>query len=514
MIVIRQHGAWSTVRGISIREAKAIWEPDLAPLTPGHRFNRAFKEKRWDGRVRLNQGLEIPSGLVCMVQRLFEQAGHKVQVQQDEDEFQFDPADIADDYLPPTGKFQRLRPHQLAGVHALLAKRCGILQAVTGSGKSIVGLVLARYLWETMGWRTLFITSRKGLARQTTLVFRSFLKGTGITVGQVGDGKREPEENIVVATGASIARAIPYRKKVAKRSVVVDGDDDLVHLLNYEVLIMDEVQHGSAVSWYDVAMASTAQRRYGLSATPEKADPWSDTRVVAATGPVAYVVTPSEMIAAGVAARPIIAMVAAINAVGPPLPKVLIRDKLRPMGYADAYSAGVVKNRALNRAVIRAAEWFYDRKKQVLILCQRLDQHLRLSRMLDHRGLTYLAVRGDSSVEDRAFAKRQMTARTARIVVATMIWSEGEDIDNVDAMVLAEGAKASTATIQRVGRGMRQGGRDLYVVDFAPTCHPTLLDHAIARTKTYESQGYEVRIVENWPKTDGKNPDDLLPFAV
>jgi superfamily II DNA or RNA helicase len=131
--------------------------------------------------------------------------------------------------------------------------------------------------------------------------------------------------------------------------------------------------------------------------------------------------------------------------------------------------------------------------------------------MLDKRGIAHHAVWGDTATEEREVAKAALRDKAVPVVLATTIWDEGEDIPSIDAIVLAEGVKSSTNALQRIGRGMRKGGDfEVWVVDFAPTCHATLRKHAAERCEAYESEGYSVRVVDEWDYEN--NADGILPF--
>jgi hypothetical protein len=58
---------------------------------------------------------------------------------------------------------------------------------------------------------------------------------------------------------------------------------------------------------------------------------------------------------------------------------------------------------------------------------------------------------------------------------------------------------------------MRGDTEDVWVIDFVPTCHDTLREHAAKRAEAWEGEGYEVLVWTDWPKREGEELD--LPFA-
>ena len=519
---IHVSGAWSQLHGTST----SVLEETLTVMDPRRFFNRAYRERRWDGKVRLYQGRSFPAGLNERVVEALNKKGIDVLVVAAEETTALDTTRVDETFLGLVGPHRDsdLWEHQIEAAKALLSHRRGVIKVPTGGGKTEIMAIVARFLWEERGWRTLIVVPRKGLARQTAKRFNILYDGD-IEIGQCGDGKREVGV-VTVGTAQTLIKFLPQKRKdrKTKRVKIIPPDPALRQMvLQYEVLILDETHHASSESWYTIAMQSGAIRRYGLSGTPLKNEEIADLRMVGATGEVMYTVPPKVLIELGIAAKPKVVMVAAENASGPELPMVdkwvRIKGKVhsieKPVPYQEAYRKGIVENDVHNAAVIQAAVWLVDHGKRTLLLCRRKDHWTRLRNLLEESGLEYLAVWGDTDTEERDRAKTLLDAGKIGVVLATTIFDEGEDVPGIDAIVLAEGVKVQTNSLQRVGRGMR-GKKDtlneVWVVDFCPTCHPKLSDHAYARAVAYTSEGYEVAVLEEWPKPGEEPVGELLPF--
>ncbi len=105
-----------------------------------------------------------------------------------------------------------------------------------------------------------------------------------------------------------------------------------------------------------------------------------------------------------------------------------------------------------------------------------------------------------------------------KVLLGSEVLGEGEDIKNVEAVVLAEGVKVITNVLQRIGRGMRlkpQCNNTVWVVDFIPCSHRRLYEHGIERILHYEAEGHVVQVVDEWPALADKDYlwPTLLPFA-
>lgn len=292
-------------------------------------------------------------------------------------------------------------------------------------------------------------------------------------------------------------------------------------------IVCHNTHRASSDSWQDIAMYSGAHHRYGLSGTPLKDSEIADMKMIGATGPIIYDVGVRHLIDEGLAARPRIAIVMSDNASGPELPfewttRTNSRGVTRPyrlnLGYKEAYVQGVVENDHLNTAVVRAVCWLVEQGRQTLILTRRKEHFKRIANLLEEAGLEFRAVWGSTPTPERDDAKKLLNAGKIKVLLATVIFDEGEDVERIEGLVLAEGVKVPTNVLQRIGRGMRkkyhQEENDVWVVDFCPTNHPKLMEHARDRVRTYESESHEVLVVEAWPEKDDTEFDDkhLLPF--
>lgn len=469
---------------------------------------KAYRDKRWDGLVNLHQGTSFPAGLTLHVAQHLQSQGRDVALYHYRGR-KLDLSKITPEYLPPVGKFKRLWTHQLEAVRALLREKRGTVKSPTGSGKTEMVAVIAHFLWSECNWRTLIVVPKKGIMRQTVKRLESYFDGAP-QVGWVGDSERV-EGDVMVGTIQTLQGWRPRRTK----KNYFPSEPMLRELVREsEVLISDECHKSSAEGWFDLLMGSRAYRRYGFSGTPLKHEELDDMRLIGATGPVVFEVSAPELGEKKLIAKPKICMVMSDDVSGPEIDdaiKSAVKEGVEKSAYQAAYYEAVVNNEMHNRAVIRTVQWMVDRGRGTLLLCRRREHFELLAEMLEESGLAYEAVWGDTDNSDRDHAKGSLARGRAQVVLATTVWDEGEDLSGVGAVVLAEGVKALTNSLQRIGRGTRRDTEDVWCVDFVPTCHKTLCEHAAQRAEWYESEGYEVRLVEEWP--DERDDDaDLFPF--
>ena len=522
-------GAWAYLKGAPV----SYLEECLTVKDPKARYNRAYKEHRWDGKVKLFKGRQFPAGLTDHVIEHFNKDDEDVTVVGKEEKVPIDTSRFDKTYLGGVGpdRDKDLIEEQCEAILAMLDNRRGVIKSPTGSGKTELMAAVARYLWEERGWRSIIVTSKKGIAKQTALRLQEYY-GDDITVGQCGDG----EKTIGTVTSCTAQTLIGFlprkrKKKVGNRKIeiTIPGDPELRKMVeSYEVLFLDEAHHASAATWYSIAMHSGALRRFGLSGTPLKNSAIADMKLMGATGPIIYEVSADVLIEIGFVSRPKIIAVMSENASGPELEvewEIYTHPRTgqeyprrREKPYKEAYPLAIVSNEHHNKSVVRAAEWLCFHGRKTMVMCRRREHFKVLAEMLgDSKHIPFFeAVWGSTGTEDRDTVKANFESYDGgAVMLATTIFDEGENIPAVGAIVLAEGVKVSTSALQRIGRGMRKkaGSNDLWVVDFIPTSHTRLGEHGLDRVKAYESEGYEVHLLEDWPKFgDNKLHEDLLPF--
>lgn len=519
-IKIRVRGAEAELHGI---DPGRVLPECLRFKDPEAKFSESYKRGDWDGLVDLFSGRTFPAGLSQRVIDYLVGRGESVDLVELRNKEAIDFSRMTTTYIvDPTKEGFALRPHQMDGILAMLHNVRGVVQAPTGAGKTEMMAAVARYLWEELSWRTLVVAPKRGIAIQTARRFELYYQGD-VPVGLLAEGRREAGP-VTVATAQTLLAFKPRLRRGGRgQRAHTQAADPFVRevVKDYEVLMFDECHRTSSDSWYEIAMESGAHRRFGLSATPIIGEDLRDAKLIAATGPVLFEAKSVDLIKAGFAAKPKIVMVMSPNASGPNLPTKLhviekhghVFQKRKTLPYAEAYMQGIVRNEHHNRAVVLATQWLVEHKRQTIVLCRRKEHFLTLGEMLDDAGISFLAVWGTTETSDRDHAKSAFAQRAVQVVLATTIWDEGEDIRSVEGIVLAEGVKVSTNSRQRVGRGMRPDSDEVWVVDFVPTSHPRLMQHAYQRALSYEQEGYEVRVLDRWPGSGELDfGDELFPF--
>ena len=230
-------------------------------------------------------------------------------------------------------------------------------------------------------------------------------------------------------------------------------------------VIVDEVHHLAANTFYEVTEKFLAPIVVGLSATPYRQDK-ADLMIEAGGGPITARISVSELIDAGYLARP----------------HILFHPVQTQTGYDKlptwlVYRRYIVENEPRNQMIANLAKQGLDEQKTVLIYV-RMIKHA--DRIVKHLGaVDYVVLDGRDDATQRRKVFGDLRSKKTRLVVSTLV-REGVDLPSLDVIINAAGG---SDTMQIVGRALRKSGDKMYatVHDFVDHAHITLLRSSHAR---------------------------------
>ena len=151
--------------------AKLIAEPGILQemsefftfSSPGYQFSPAFRNRYWDGKIRLLnlKTNQIYLGLVPYVKKFCKDAGYSFEYLDEEESFPIDTKNLANALSLP----MEPRDYQLLASSVGLTKKRSVLISPTASGKSLIIYIMIRHLLNTGKKRGLLIvpTDRKSV---------------------------------------------------------------------------------------------------------------------------------------------------------------------------------------------------------------------------------------------------------------------------------------------------------------------------------------------------------------
>ena len=247
----------------------------------------------------------------------------------------------------------------------------------------------------------------------------------------------------------------------------------------FGTVITDEIQHLPALTWFGIQNLLACRNRWGLSATPSRAD-GMHTVTGWVLGPKLAEVTYPELLAGGHLMAPAIYVVPTTFTFQQngeeEAPEMLARLG-REVEHDDE------RNQLILRLVLTAQR----EGRQTLVLVDRIRHGERLARMLAKVGVAAwpLSSRTPHTLRHAVLAKFQ--AGGLSCLVATQLADEGLDLPQLESLILAAPSRSANRTQQRAGRLMRTapGKRTPWLFDLADSQVVLLAERLEERLKVY-----------------------------
>ena len=372
--------------------------------------------------------------------------------------------------------------YQWEGAEALVKAEHGVVELPTGSGKTLVAVILAAVF---TGKRVLYAVSDAVLASKTAATMEAEL---GIKVGRD-------------LLAGELVTCTTLQKLYAQLSKL--GAQTRAALNGVQVFIVDEAHGVPATTFSKVCSACPAFYRFALSATPFDRSDKKSAPLLGLFGGLVYRKTEGELadpVRVHPNDRP------RLTPGGAYLPRAdikMIRFEQAAIflgKYPEAYVAQVVKSAARNDLIADIAA--IARKPCLVLFNDIKHKHgVNLKRRIEMLGFSTEMVDADASEHRRKDVIDRLNAGSIDVVVASRVFNVGVDMPELRSVVIAGGMQSPVQSIQRVGRGMRvtKKKRSFEVwdvldisVNFSKAKGAWIARHANERMKTYRSRGHNV----------------------
>jgi superfamily II DNA or RNA helicase len=343
-----------------------------------------------------------------------------------------------------------LRPYQQQAVAAVLRRSFGVLEAGTGSGKTVMALKIIA----ERGQPTIIIVHSRELLLQWMERIETFL---GIQAGQAGGGR-------VDIRPVTVAIVNTVRKRI----------DELAPLFGQ--LIVDECHRVPASLFTDVVSGFDAFYMLGLSATAFRREDGMTRLIYTYMGDRVHRVDGRVLADSGAVVRP----------------DFIQRETGFSYGYRGEY-ARLIKALAGNEernaqiaddvtAMVRQGH-----DGTVLLVSDRVAHCEVLLVKLENAGLECVLLTGRTPPERRTEIVARVQQGEVQVLLSTLqLIGEGFDCPGLSTLVLATPIKFEGRLLQVVGRVMRpQEGKKARVIDYVDVKIPVLRRSAAARTAMF-----------------------------
>lgn len=364
-------------------------------------------------------------------------------------------------------------PHQVAAVKSVLEAKLGtlhypsgLLDCATNSGKTYICAAIAKSVPEE---KVLLLLNQSDLYNDALVEMEKFLGP-----GQVGymRGNDLKWGNFMVCMVPTLANRL-------KVSTVQK------ELLKYKVVLFDECDTAtSKTSTIVVSALWNAPIKIGLSGSINKhKDKNKNLAVEKLFGPVRYIVTNEELIAAKVSS---------------PLKITILDGSKRAKQYAtirEEYDGGIIKCKARNtrilKKIIHAAK---AGGLPLLIICKE-HRHLDIlyKRVVEKLGLVYRISKVHHKTPDRSAIQKAFASGEIDILVGTYILKRGKNFPSMKTIINASAGASVSTVLQIIGRALRRSDTKEYtrVYDFEDS-GKYLKKHSRVRINTYKKDSHEV----------------------
>ena len=352
----------------------------------------------------------------------------------------------------------KLKSFQQEAVRKMMAKDFGVLNAPTGSGKTIMAL----YMITQRRQPALIVVHTKDLAFQWMERINTFLGISEDDVGLVGSGKKKIGEKITVALVQSLYK---YAEEVS---------------LKTGFLIVDESHRCPSRTFTEAVTAFDSRYMMGMSATPWRRDKLSKL-IFWHLGDMHFSVEKKRLIEKG---------------------HILEAEIItRETDFETSFNPVHEYSRMLSeltadqdRNVLIASDIFNETKKNrgvCLVLSDRKTHCENLRFILQHRFKTSSDVlTGDLTGKDRRDIIEKLNEGKVTILIATgQLVGEGFDCKDLTTLFLATPIRFSGRVLQYLGRVLRSapGKKKARVYDYIDGKVDILRSAAKARERVYQS---------------------------
>jgi superfamily II DNA or RNA helicase len=452
-------------------------------FVPGHQFVPAFRNRVWDGKIRLYnlQTSMLYRGLLPYIEQFCESREYKFEYEdgldiQDECSVYHAKKFIGELNIHARGEPIEVREHQIeAYIHAM-QKRRSLLLSPTASGKSLIIYLIFQQLYKYQNLKGLVIVPTTSLVEQLYSDFADYNnENMEPYLHRIYQGKeKNTDKPLTISTWQSLY-------KLPKE-----------YFEQFDYIIGDEAHLFKAQSLTTILTSCVnAKYRIGLTGT---LDGTKTHKLVleGLFGPVKKVITTRELIDKQQVSDFEIKCL------------ILKHDddiclRMKDATYQEEIQY-LISNENRNKFIKNLA---VSLGNNTLILYQMVDKHgqilydmIRNTKNIGDRKVFF--IHGGTDVSDREEVRRIMEIENDAIVVASFgTFSTGINIRNLHNIIFASPSKSRVRNLQSIGRGLRQSeGKEratLYDIadDLRYKKHMNFtLKHFVERVKIYNEEQF------------------------
>jgi superfamily II DNA or RNA helicase len=453
---------------------------------PGYRFMPSFKNKMWDGKIRLYnlRSKELYIGLLDHLLRFTKERQYKI-------EYKSFPRSLNKYNKKDYERFVKslvlnlqARDYQIdAFLYAINHERC-LLLSPTASGKSFIIYLLLRYYQQKLpNFKALIVVPTTSLVAQMKSDFADYSKtdnwDVSENVHQIYAGKdRVSSEPIYISTWQSL-----YKMTIN-------------YYAEFDFILGDEAHLFKAKSLTSI-MEKTVKTKYKFGTTGTLDGTLTHKLVLEGLFGKTHTVTTTKELIDKKTLSPF-----QIKSLVLQYPEKLCQQ-VKSYNYKEELNV-IVSNEGRNRFIRNLA---ISLTNNTLVLFQMVEKHGRIiydlikEKAKDGRKIFF--VYGGTETTDREDIRGIVENETNAIIVASYgTFSTGINITNLHNVIFASPSKSRVRNLQSIGRGLRKNESKeiatLYDIadDFSYKSYKNYtLKHFVERIKLYNEEQFEYTII-------------------
>jgi superfamily II DNA or RNA helicase len=403
--------------------------------TPGYQFSPAYKNKHWDGKIRLLnlKTHQIYVGLVRYIKEFCKQRNYSYEYDEEKELFPIDTKNLASSLSLP----MEPRDYQLVASSIGLTKKRTVLISPTASGKSLIIYMMMRHLLSDSKKRGLLIVPTINLVTQMYSDFQNYSQLNGWDVEKhcqkiYGGESKIPDSDLILSTWQSIY------------------DMPKKYFSQFDFVIGDEAHTFKAKSLTDImTKLINCDVRIGTTGTLD--DSKINKLVLEGLfGPAQKVISTKELIDRKQLAN------FSIKCIVLKYPEATCKI-VKGFTYQDEM-AFLVGHEGRNKFICDLA---VNLKGNTLVLFTYVEKHGKI--LYDDivskcKGRKVFFVHGGVDAEDREEVRRITEQENDAVIVASYgTFSTGVNIRNLHNVIFSSPTKSKIRSLQSIGRVLRLG---------------------------------------------------------
>ena len=456
-------------------------------FVPGYKFMPAFKNRMWDGKIRLFtlRDRTLPAGLFFHLSEFCEQRGYILESEKSKYGDPNDRNNISRDdlelFLSSLDLPFNLRPYQFGCVGEAITRKRAILLSPTGSGKSLIIYTILRYWLQRLtdglnypkAGRVLIIVPTTSLVEQMHADFINYGWSEG-AMHKIYSGKDKNVENAscVITTWQSVHR---LQKDWFQQFGCVIGDECHGFKSKSLMNIMNK--------------CTEAEYRFGTTGTLDG----SQTHELVLQGLFGktYKVTTTKELQDNDTLAKLSIRRLVLN-----YPET-VRQSFGKQTYQDEIDF-IVSHEKRNKFIRNLA---LDLDGNTLVLYNYVEKHgkplFNMIRDKADESRKIFFVSGNTDTSDREAIRGIVEGMQNSIIVASLgTFSTGINIKNLHNIIFASPSKSQIRVLQSIGRGLRKSDRETMLYDIADDISwkqrkNFSLMHSWERLKIYQKEEFK-----------------------